>query len=152
MIGRAAAVAALLLSFTPAAAGPDSDVVRRFGLIGTWAVDCSRPPSDDNTYEDYAPSEAGYPTRTWYRKQSDRNRPAQSFEMRNAHIVESGRLAYLDIRKSDGDPTNVVTEMVNGRHRSYASVDPNDGKVYIKDGKFVGTGKPTALFQKCPGR
>jgi hypothetical protein len=151
MLERSIVGAAFLLMLTPAVAGPDSDVVRKFGLFGTWAVDCSKPPSDDNTYQEYTPSQTGYPTRTWYRKMGDRYASAQSFEMRNVRIVGSDRLAYLDVRKADGDPTNIVLAMVGNRHRSHESVDPNDGKVYIKDGKFVGSGKPTELFQKCPG-
>ena len=90
---RSIAVASLLLMLTPAVAGPDSDIVRKFGLFGTWAVDCSKPPSGDNTYEEYTPSETGYPTRTWYRKKGDRYAPAQSFEMRNARIAGPDRIS-----------------------------------------------------------
>jgi hypothetical protein len=135
---------------TPAVAGPDTDAVRKFGLFGTWAVDCSKPPSADNTYEAYTPSETGYPTRTWYRKEADRYAPAQSFEMRNVRIVALGRLAYVDVRKTDGEVTNVVVAMVGNRQRSHEAVDPKDGKVYIKNGRLIATGKPTELFQKCP--
>jgi hypothetical protein len=150
MLERSIAAAAFLLLLTPAVAGPDSDAVRKFGLFGTWAIDCSKPPSDANTYEEYLPSQTGYPTRIWYRRQADRLRPAQSFEMRDVRIV-SGRLAYLDVRKSDGDQTRVAIAMVGGRQRSHEAVDPKDGKVYIKDGKLLASGRPTELFQKCPG-
>ena len=151
MLERSIIAAAFLSMLTPAVAGPDSDILRKFGLLGTWAVDCSKPPSDVNSYEEYTPSKAGHPTRTWYRKKGDRYAPAQSFEMRNIRIVGSGRLAYLDVRKADGDLTNIVVAMVDNRQRSHEAVDPRDGKVYIKDGKLVGTGKPTELFQKCTG-
>jgi hypothetical protein len=151
MLARVIAAAALLSIAKPAVAGPDSDTVGKFGLFGTWAVDCSKPPSDVNTYEEYTPSQTGYPTRTWYRKPGDRYAPVRSFEMRNVRLVAPGRLAYLDVRKTDGDLTNVVVAMVEGRHRSHEAVDPKDGKVYIKDGKLVASGKPTELFQKCPG-
>ena len=151
MLERSIIAAAFLSMLTPAVAGPDSDILRKFGLFGTWAVDCSKPPSDVNSYEEYTPSKAGHPTRTWYRKKGDRYASAQSFEMRNIRIVGSGRLAYLDVRKADGDLTNIVVAMVDNRQRSHEAVDPRDGKVYIKDGKLVGTGKPTELFQKCTG-
>jgi hypothetical protein len=151
MLERVIAAAALLSIAMPAVAGPDSDTVGKFGLFGTWAVDCSKPPSDDNTYEEYTPSQAGYPTRTWYRKPGDRYAPARSFEMRYVRIAAPGRLAYLDVRKADGDLTNVVVAMEGSRHRSHEAVDPKDGKVYIKDGKLVASGKATELFQKCPG-
>ncbi len=151
MLARVIAAAAFLSIAMPAVAGPDSDTVGKFGLFGTWAVDCSKPPSDDNTYEEYTPSQTGYPTRTWYRKPGDRYAPARSFEMRNVRITAPSRLAYLDVRKADGDLTNVVVAMVDDRHRSHEAVDPKDGKVYIKDGKLVASGKATELFQKCPG-
>jgi hypothetical protein len=151
MFDRSIVFALVLLMLTTAVAGPDSDTVRKFGLFGTWAIDCSKPPSDVNTYEEFAPSETGYPTRTWYRKKSDRYAPAQSFEMRDVRVVGSGRLAYLDVRKSDGDLTNIVIAMVGNKQRSQEATDPKDGKVYIKDGKLVASAKPTELFQKCPG-
>jgi hypothetical protein len=149
MLKRTIIAVAFLSMLTPAVAGPDNDIVRQFGLFGTWAVDCSKPPSNDNSYEEYTPSKAGYPTRRWYRKKDDRYIPAQSFEMRNVRIVRPSRLAYLDVRKSDGDLTNIVVVKVDNRQRSDEAVDPKDGKVYIKDGTIVRTGKPTELFQKC---
>jgi hypothetical protein len=151
MLERSVAATAFLLILTPAVAGPDSDAVRKFGLFGTWAIDCSKPPSDANTYEEYLPSQTGYPTRKWYRKTGDRYAPAQSFEMRNVRIVGPDRLAYLDVRKANGDLTNIVVAKVGDRQRSHESVDSKDGKVYIKDGKLVASGRPTELFQKCPG-
>jgi len=134
----------------PVDAKRDRDSVRKFGLLGTWAVDCSKGPSANNTYEEYTLSETGYPIRTWYRKYGDRNDPAQTFEMRDLQIVGPDRLAYLDVRRSDGDLTNVVLVMIGNRVRSYQAIDPKDGKVYIQDGKLLDSGKPTELFQKCP--
>lgn len=130
----------------------DRDTVRKFGLVGTWAVDCSKRPSTDNTYKVYTLSETGYPLRTWYRKYGDRNDPAQTFEMRNLQMVGPDRLAYLDVRKSDGDLTNVVLVMIGNRVRSYQAIDPKDGKLYIEKGKLLDSGKPTELFQKCSAR
>jgi len=146
MLKRFTAFVIFVLMLTPAAAGADSNTVRKFGLLGTWAVDCTKPPSNDNPYEEYTPSESGYPIRTFYYVVGSRH----SFEMRNARIGPPDRLAYLDVRKSDGDRTNVVIQKVGERQRSYEAIDPNDGKVYIKDGKLVATGKPTMVFEKCP--
>jgi len=128
----------------------DNDTVRKFGLFGTWAVDCSKPPSSGNTYEDDSPSETGYPIRTWYHTQGDRYAPTHTSEMRNVQIVGPDRLAYLDARKSDGSLTKVILAMIGNRLRSYEAIDPKDGKTYIKDGKSVDDGKPTELFEKCP--
>ena len=67
-------------------------------------------------------------------------------------IIAPNRIAYLDVRKSDGDLTNVVIELVDGRQHTYESKDPKDGKIYIKNGILVASGKPSQLDRKCSGR
>jgi len=149
MLKRSIVAAALMLMLTPAVAGPDGDIVRKFGLFGTWAVDCSKPPSDDNTYEEYTPSETGYPTRTWYRKKADRYASAQSFEMRNVRIVGSDRLAYLDVRKADGDLTNIVLAMVGNRHRSMNRSIPTTARSISKTENLSVAESPRSFFRSA---
>jgi hypothetical protein len=72
--------------------------------------------------------------------------------MRNVQILGPDRFAYLNARKSDGDLANVIWIKVGNGFRSYESIDPKNGKIYIKEGKFVPEGKSTDIFQKCPAR
>src|SRR5512146_2623463 len=97
----------LWISVSPAMAGADSDAVRKFGLVGTWAPDCSKPPGPNNVYSDFAAPDVGHPIRSYYSQRDH----AVFFEMRDVRIIAPNRIAYLDVRKSDGDPTNVVIEL-----------------------------------------
>lgn len=141
---RFIAILALVLSSTLVVAGPDSDAVGEFGLFGTWATDCSKPRSDENFYQVFTPSDQGYPVC---------NDPFVSgnvymSELRQVKIIAPDRLSYLDVRSSGRDETNIVLEKVGNRWHSVKSVD-RAGKVWVEDGKFVETGKPTPFFEKC---
>src|SRR5512146_2511644 len=138
---------AFLAAVTPAMAGADSDAVRKFGLVGTWAPDCAKPPGPNNIYSEFAAPDVGHPIRSYY---SQRGR-AVFFEMREVRIVAPNRIAYLDVRKSDGDLTNVTIEMADGWQYTVESSDPKDGKVYIKDGILVASGQPSQRDRKCSG-
>lgn len=49
----AAGFASLALAGAASAATPVQQAALDFGLIGAWADDCSRPPSQDNEYDYY---------------------------------------------------------------------------------------------------
>jgi hypothetical protein len=144
-IGAGIAVLTLLVLGDPVAAGPADDAVRKFGILGTWAVDCSRPRSSTNPYQTYAIG-TPYPTRTLAMETKGLD---GVFDMRKVRLAGSNRLAYTDVKQGGADKHfDVVLEIVNGRMRSLSSV-ANDGEVIIKDGKFVGSGAPTLVFQRC---
>ena len=63
MLKRLSAIVALALVATPAAAGPDSDMLRKLGMLGAWAVNCANAASDSNPHLEYIASASGYPTR-----------------------------------------------------------------------------------------
>src|SRR5262245_46275669 len=70
-------------------AGPDSDAVRQFGLVGVWRVDCSKPASSSNPQVVHAAPEHGLPTFSVnYDFPSD-----FTVEMRDARIIAADRLA-----------------------------------------------------------
>jgi hypothetical protein len=145
MLGRSTAILALALVATPAAAGPDSDMLRKLGMLGAWAVNCANPPSNANPHLEYIASESGYPTR----KTIMDAKPSFA-EMRNVRLIASDRIAFLDVRKPDGDRTNIVLAVMGQRWRSQDASDM-DGKAYIKNGKFVSSGQDTLVFDKCSG-
>lgn len=141
---RLIALLAFAFSSTLAAAGADRDAIGKFGLFGTWASDCSKPRSDENFYRVFTPSDQGYPISN---DPFVSGNPYMS-ELRKVQITAPDQISYLDVRSSDGDETNVVLEKVGNQWHSIKSMDPT-GKVWIKDGKFVATGKPTPFFEKC---
>lgn len=127
------------------AGGPDEEAVVKFGIIGTWAVDCSKPLSPSNPYQTYARGEV-YPTRTLSMATKELD---GVFEMRRARLIGSNQLAYTDRKQHRERPTfDVILEKTGGRLRSVSSI-ANDGKVIIREGRFVDTGVPTLAFQRC---
>ena len=145
MLKRSAAIVALALLATPAAAGPDSDMLRKLGMLGAWAVNCTNAASDSNPHLEYMASASGYPTR-----KTVMSGKTSFAEMRNVRLVDSDRIAFLDVRKPDGDRTNIVLAVMGHRWRSQDASDL-DGKAYIKNGKFVSSGQDTLVFEKCSG-
>jgi hypothetical protein len=130
------------------AAGPDEEAIRKFGLLGTWAVDCSKPVSGQNPYQTYAVKN-GSVTRTL---RMANERLDGTFDMRRLSLIGGNILAYND-RKQVGSPPSydIHLEMSSGRFRSISSIQ-NDGKVMVKDSTFVASGAPTPVFEKCSAR
>ena len=104
MLGRSSTILALALVATSAAARSDSDMLRKLGMLGMWAVDCAKPPGNGNFYIEHIPSELGNPTR----KTTAGAKPAFA-EMRNVRQTAPGRIGYLDVRPPDGDKTDVMS-------------------------------------------
>ena len=63
MLKRLSAIVALALVATPASARPDSDMLRKLGMLGAWAVNCANAAGDSNPHLEYIASASGYPTR-----------------------------------------------------------------------------------------
>lgn len=147
MCKRLVAFACLaLLSAASAVAGRDDDAVIKFGLLGTWAVDCAKPPSPDNPHTSIAASWAGHPRQT-----TDIGTGyTQPVELRNVRIIATDRLALLVVYVGLAEEPSfqVILARVGARFRSHESVR-RDGVALIREGRFVDTGDPTPLFERC---
>jgi hypothetical protein len=138
----------LLPASGPEAAEPEKEAVRKSGILGTWAVDCSKPSSASNPYQAYA-IDKPHPTRTLAMATESLD---GVFDMRKARLLGNNRLAYTDVKRGrPGKHFDVVVEIAGGRLRSLSSV-ADDGTVIIRDGKFVKSGAPTLVFQRCASR
>ena len=146
MRGRLTAILALALVATPAAAGPDSDMLCKLGMRGVWAVDCAKPPGNGNFYIEHIPSERGYPSR----KTTAGAKPAFA-DLRNVRQTAPGGIAYLDVRLPDGDKTDVILAVTGDSFHSQDSRNPGGGTAFIKNDKFISSGAPTPIFKECKG-
>ena len=133
-----------LLAGGVATADSDADGVTRFGLLGAWAVDCTRSSSRDNPHAFFAISRSGHPTETIDMGPSVRF----TAELRNVRLVGPDRLALVYVSIPEGRSFDIVLVKVDGRFRSEQSVG-RDGVALIKDGRFVFGGDPTPLFERC---
>ena len=133
---------------TAAQADPTRDALEKFGLLGTWAADCKQKPSGRNPWQTYRIASSGKPTRVLTMKDGSLD---GTFAMTNVKLMAPDRLAYRDTRTTGTLYFDVVLVRRNDRVRSVSSVS-SDGKVLIRDGKFVDSGAPTLEFERCPVR
>ena len=144
---RRALLWATMLGFAASAAqaGPDSDALTKFGLIGSWAIDCSAPPSMTNPVQIFVPSNAGEPTRQLLVGNSDVDR---IMPIHDAIMITDDRLR-LSFPQNDVTVTIVLVKD-NGRIRPLESTT-NDGRTLVSGGIVQANGQQTTWLEKCPG-
>jgi len=135
-------IAAVLLSLSvmPSVAS-ERAALAKAGVLGTWAIDCSKPPSTSNYHMVYAVDAKGIATETQLTgSQSVR-------QLRNVQFISKQWMlySYLD---ADGEMLSILTFFDAGRKKSWWSVG-NEGKAYIMDGKFLPDGNSVPWFKKC---
>ena len=139
-----AALAAGVALIGPAVAA-DSDELSRFGLIGTWAVDCAQPDSASNPYVIFAVKD-GAPF--WILRMGDLQ---ARYGMRQLKAIGADVLDYTDGPDQAGRTHHMQLKKTGARFRSLSSMR-EDGSAVIADGKFVASGAPTPVFENCPSR
>jgi len=125
-----------------ATADSDVDALIEFDLLGAWAVDCAKPPSRANLHVAFAIRNRT-PTRT-----VRANGSSETMVMRNLRITAPDRLVYYLGGASKESSYNMMVAKIGEEIRSHETVRA-DGAVIIKNGKFVASGEPTRLFQRC---
>jgi hypothetical protein len=138
------AIPVLLACVLPAPADSVADVTRRWGLIGSWAIDCSAPPSKARPVLSYDIAEDG---RVMHRRDFGTGTDEQ--EVVAAKILADGVLhirihfpAFKQTRE------NGIARQPDGSIRSIYS--RNERNEYtVQNGKFVANGKPTSVLRKC---
>jgi hypothetical protein len=136
---------ALVVAASPALANADGDLLNKAGMLGSWAVDCSKPPGKTNPYQLFAPSSSGGPTRTL---QMDNPGLDGTLKIKDVRIISGDRVGLSWTGRS-GDVLRMIILKVGNRHKGFESVNVRDGKVLVKDGHFVSSGKETPWFTKC---
>lgn len=139
------AIVLLTVGSTAALAGPDSDALEKFGLIGSWALDCHAPPSMGNPFQTFVPSNAGDPLRQLIVGDPNRDRTVP--------IHDVALLPHDELRLSFAQNTVTVTVVLakdKGHIRPVESTT-SDGQTVVKDGLVQRSGQRTLWLEKCPG-
>ncbi len=150
---KALIVAVSVLAGAPAAnAQSVADTLSKFGLIGTWATDCSRPAASDNYLTVYAIKGADV-SRT-YRDKPDHI--YNNYKIVSATVQKPDLLAYTQVWDFDGKPAaiaadrvKVLLNMAGGRFQIVSS-QGSDGSFFVKDRKYPGSGNESPWQSKCP--
>jgi len=135
----------------PALASAQSarDVLGAFGMLGTWATDCSRPSDGDNFYTVYAGMPDGRVRRTYYNT-PDRAKPYNVYIVLRAIRLPADQLSYRQEGEADHDKIDVILLKDGNRYKIWSSVT-EAGNALVKDGKFPGSGKESPWQTKCHG-
>jgi|SRR5215471_13688206 len=141
------AIAVVLSVPALASAQSPSAVLREFGLLGTWATDCSRPSDSDNFYTIYAGMSDGRVRRTYYNT-PDRKTPYNVYIITRAIRLPSDMLSYQQEGDVNQDKIDVILLKDGNKYKIWSSVTA-EGKALVKDGKFPGSGDDSPWQAKC---
>ncbi|MGJ4918478.1 hypothetical protein ACQR10_28170 [Bradyrhizobium sp. HKCCYLRH2060] len=139
-------IAIVLCASSASAARADDtvEVARTWGLIGTWAADCSAPPvKGRGAIISYEVTDDRH---LIYRRDHD---PSDVNQVASAR-VEADQTLVLSIvlPKARQTRENGITRTADGDIRSVFNRGEDDSYT-IRDGRFVANGKPTPALRKC---
>jgi hypothetical protein len=139
----AALLAASILLAVPAAADTAKQVFEQRGLLGSFAVDCSRPVSPQNHYTYFRPIDGG-------RVQIDLMVGPQ--QRQYAYVIERAEpRGSNQVAISMANPQwrlDLLYRVEHGRLRTMESVR-HDGTVVVRGGVFTANGRPTPWLVRC---
>lgn len=149
------AVAACGVAAADAQAASVKEVFEKYGLIGTYAWDCSRPPSGDNNWyfvnrlidadhvqRDYM---TGPTTRLWF------SIIDKATELKPNEIVISGKITGRIAGSTvDGQSSDGVWRIEANRMQQWSGTVA--GKPIIANGKQISTGREIPWLNKCGAR
>jgi hypothetical protein len=125
------------------------ETVARWGLIGTWATDCTRPASQANYRLTYVARAGG---RVFHERDFGDRRDSR--EIRAATLRSGGLIEVVaDFGSLGGMRKWTIMKGADGRIRTVANSRIDGTDATIRDGRFVvGSGADTVWQARCPGR
>ena len=129
-------IALVLFAFVLATVGTASaqtvrQVLKDFGLLGTWQTDCGQTPSLSNIRTVYEGLSNGDVRRTYY------DAPGKVYNQ--AVLKRVSRIAADQIlyeQEMQNDLQFIVLTKIGNRYRVFSS-HSRAGKVYVQEGKYV---------------
>jgi hypothetical protein len=153
---RACLVAALAFATAETAnAQSVANTIAEFGLIGTWATDCTQPPSTRNYLTIYAIKPSGEVSRTYY---DAPGHVLNIYKITGAKRQAPDMLSYEQVWDFAGSPANiagnrmqVLLNMVDNKYQIVSS-QGSDGSFFVQDRKFPNSGDDSPWQFRCPGK
>ena len=119
-----------------------AQALRNFGLLGTWATDCSRPAAANNFYTVYSAS-GGQVQRIYY------NAPGKiynQYTITEANILASNELRY--VQHGQAGAIEVTLRKADNRILVWTS-RVIGGKTFVQDGKYTDDGAGVVWQARC---
>jgi hypothetical protein len=143
----AGVVVILLAAFAADAARAQTvaETIAKWGLLGTWATDCSRPPGRTNGYLAYVAGGAG---RVLYARNFGNQRDVR--EIRAAAVRPGGLLEVVaDFGAVGGVRRWAIAKGADGRIRTMANSKIDGTDASVRNGRLVRSGAETVWQSKC---
>lgn len=138
-----ALLAVCLAATAPAAAQDAGEAAAAWGLLGTWATNCSSAPGPSSARLSFVRSGDKLLHRRDFGKQRD------EFTVPSASVLPDGSLeVVIDLAPMGERRTIVFARAGEGRKRAIANRGEK-GDYTIRDGKFAASGAPTPVQTRC---
>jgi hypothetical protein len=140
------AVLLLLPAFSSAQSG--ANAVEEFGLLGTWAGDCSQSPSPANARATYSTTSSGG---LQLKYESGGDYADSTYNISDAKQVAPDKLSMHQVLIGNDQVTlDIVLLKDSGRIRIWSSTFP-DGTALVEEGILTSfTGRETRWMSRCP--
>lgn len=140
-----ALAAGLVILSHAASAQTAADTMARWGMLGTWALDCSKPPSRQNGYLSYVRKPGGAVS---HEREFGDSRDAH--DISQATIGPHGTLELVVHFKSFNQVRKWrLMKGADGRIRAIVNSSVKNDDYTIKDGKFTGNGADVPWQTRC---
>lgn len=135
----------LFASTQTAAAQNVADTAKRWGLLGTWALDCSQPASRSNGYLSYVVRTPG--------KLSHERNFGDASDVNEVQQARTGRGGWLElvVNFPGLSQTRKYTLMMgpDGRTKAMSNTKADGTEATIVNGKFTANGNDTPWQVRC---
>jgi hypothetical protein len=145
---RSLVLACLGLGFcSPLAHAQDvADVLTRWGLLGTWSVDCASPPGRSNTYTTYV---ARFDRSAYYTREWGEARDTDPNDINAATILPDGMLLLREFMPAFNQTREMwLVKGADGRTRAMMNREVG-GQYTVRDGRFAANGRETPWSSRC---
>ena len=132
-----------------------ADTITEFGLIGSWATDCSQPASTSNFLTVYAVKPSGEVSRTYY---DQPGHVYNKYKITSAKRQAPDMLSYEQVWDFEGTPANIAGDRVRvllnmaDNKIQIVSSQGSDGSFFVKDRKFPSSGDASPWQSRCQGK
>jgi hypothetical protein len=133
-----------VIAATGAQAASVQALFERYGMIGSWAFNCSLPASEQNPYIFYRVIDPEHVARDTQNNPTNRvNASVAEF------LVESNPNEVVIVVKTERGRTNLTVRLERKRMRTFQSTRDSGEKVIV-NGRFTANDAETLWYSKCP--
>ena len=140
--GTALAAALAFVASAASAQTPES-AVKEFGLLGTWAADCTKPAAKDNIHSRYEAKDG----QVLNLHDAGPDFVEEAYTVRGAKADGTDRLALSTVSRA-GRQAEIVLRRIGDKMQVWR-VTAADGFQPVNEGKYIVTDAPIPALSRC---